>query len=133
MLRQASGDAICVRRSDEPNGAGRGDGDGQHVPGTTYQTRIDTEDLAIIGDEPVASGGDGLGPSPYEFLLAALGHCTVLTILLYARRKGVAARMACRFAPPRAAGRRRQIDGELVKKKVERIIQEIAMDGQSGR
>ena len=24
-----------------------------HVPGTTYQTRIDTGDLALIGDEPV--------------------------------------------------------------------------------
>ena len=55
-----------------------------HVPGTTYQTRIDTGDLALIGDEPIESGGDGLGPSPYELLLAALGHCTVLTILLYA-------------------------------------------------
>jgi hypothetical protein len=53
-----------------------------HVPGTTYQTRIDTGDLALIGDEPVESGGDGLGPNPYELLLAALGQCTVLTILL---------------------------------------------------
>ena len=59
-----------------------------HVPGTTYQTRIDTGDLALIGDEPVDAGGDGLGPNPYELLLAALGQCTVLTILLYARRKG---------------------------------------------
>src|SRR3712207_2567059 len=59
-----------------------------HVLGTTYQTRIDTGDLAFIGDEPVESGGEGLGPNPYELLLAALGHCTVLTILLYARRKG---------------------------------------------
>jgi uncharacterized OsmC-like protein len=47
-----------------------------HVPGTTYQTRIDTGDLAFIGDEPVEAGGDGLGPNPYELLLAALGHCT---------------------------------------------------------
>ncbi len=59
-----------------------------HVPGTAYQTRIDTGDLALIGDEPESSGGDGLGPGPYDLLLAALGHCTVLTILLYARRKG---------------------------------------------
>src|SRR5215208_7701884 len=56
-----------------------------HVPGTTYQTRIDTGDLALIGDEPIEAGGDGLGPNPYELLLAALGQCTVLTILLYAR------------------------------------------------
>ena len=100
-----------------------------HVPGTTYQTRINTGDLAFIGDEPVESGGEGLGPNPYELLLAALGHCTVLTILLYARRKswpidGVSVR----------AGHERlvvaeEIDGEVIRKKVERIVQEIALQG----
>jgi uncharacterized OsmC-like protein len=58
-----------------------------YVPGTTYQTNIETSGLALSGDEPVESGGDGAGPSPYEFLLASLGHCTVLTMILYARRK----------------------------------------------
>lgn len=58
-----------------------------YVPGTAYQTSIETAELTLTGDEPVASGGDGAGPSPYEFLLASLGHCTVLTMILYARRK----------------------------------------------
>ena len=58
-----------------------------YVPGTAYQTNIETAGLTLIGDEPVANGGDGLGPSPYEYLLASLGHCTVLTMMLYARRK----------------------------------------------
>lgn len=57
------------------------------VQGTAYQTNIETSGLTLTGDEPVASGGDGAGPSPYEFLLASLGHCTVLTMILYARRK----------------------------------------------
>jgi uncharacterized OsmC-like protein len=100
-----------------------------HVPGTTYQTRIDTGDLALIGDEPVDSGGDGLGPNPYELLLAALGHCTVLTILLYARRKvwpvdGVSVR-----ATHERVVNTEEIDGELIRTKVERIVQEIALQG----
>ncbi len=38
-------------------------------------------------DEPVASGGEGTGPTPQETLLAALSGCTAMTLLMYARRK----------------------------------------------
>lgn len=58
-----------------------------YVPGTAYQTNIETAVASLTGDEPVESGGDSAGPSPYELLLASLGHCTVLTMILYARRK----------------------------------------------
>ena len=39
-------------------------------------------------DEPVAAGGLGAGPNPYNLLSAALGACTTMTIRLYAERKG---------------------------------------------
>jgi uncharacterized OsmC-like protein len=50
------------------------------------QQVVTTFDHAFFGDEP-PEAGDGLGPDPYELLLAALGTCTSMTLLLYARRK----------------------------------------------
>jgi len=41
----------------------------------------------LVADEPEGEGED-TGPNPYDLLLAALGACTVMTVELYARRKG---------------------------------------------
>lgn len=56
--------------------------------GRRFATTIHAADHTFTADEPVAQGGDDLGPSPYELLLAALGSCTAMTLELYARRKG---------------------------------------------
>lgn len=44
----------------------------------------------LLADEPRALGGDDSGPAPYDYLLAALGACTAMTIRMYADRKKLA-------------------------------------------
>lgn len=53
-----------------------------------YQVEARAGDAAFLIDEPVAAGGLGSGPNPYNLLSAALGACTTMTIRLYADRKG---------------------------------------------
>ena len=60
----------------------------KYQPDHVYSQLLTAGQHAFVGDEPVEGGGEGLGPSPYELLLWALGSCTVSTLLMYARRKG---------------------------------------------
>ncbi len=59
----------------------------EHGPG-----RFTLEVLAgphrLLADEPREAGGDDRGPNPYELLAAALASCTVMTLRLYADRRG---------------------------------------------
>lgn len=52
-----------------------------------YSQTIQVKNHVLAADEPVEYGGNDTGPSPYEFLLAALGACTSITIRFYAKQK----------------------------------------------
>jgi putative redox protein len=52
-----------------------------------YETTLTTGRHEIIADEPTPFGQDK-GPTPYDFLLMALGACVAMTLRMYADRKG---------------------------------------------
>ena len=52
-----------------------------------YKAEIISGNHLFFADEPVSAGGTDTGPNPYEYLLAALGSCTALTLRLYANNK----------------------------------------------
>jgi putative redox protein len=55
-----------------------------------FRLSINAAGHRLVGDEPEDHGGADSGPSPYEFLSAALGSCTVMTLNMYARHKKLA-------------------------------------------
>src|SRR5229473_132232 len=55
--------------------------------GGTFAQQIAAGRHRLKGDEPDSAGGTDTGPSPYDFLLAALGSCTSMTVGMYAREK----------------------------------------------
>ena len=52
-----------------------------------FKTDLVSAGHALIADEPAGYGGTEQGPSPFDFLCAALASCTTMTLRMYAQRK----------------------------------------------
>lgn len=56
--------------------------------GEGLRTEISAGGHELVADEPQSLGGTDEGPTPYDYLLSALGGCTAMTLRIYADRKG---------------------------------------------
>lgn len=51
------------------------------------QQKLSAGELHFLSDQEVSKGGSGTGPSPHEYLGAALAACTSMTLKMYSGRK----------------------------------------------
>ena len=57
--------------------------------GTSFKTEIHAGPHTFYADEPADLGGTEAGPTPYDFLSAALGACTSMTLHFVAKRDNI--------------------------------------------
>ncbi len=54
-----------------------------------YAQEVCMRNHMMLADATVEEGGENKGPTPHEYLAAALGGCTMITMKMYAKRKNI--------------------------------------------
>ncbi len=62
----------------------------QRKPGAQLAQTIRIRHHSLLTDASTAEGGDDQGPSPHDLYDAALGACKSVTLMWYAKKKGIA-------------------------------------------
>jgi putative redox protein len=53
-----------------------------------YRVDIAANGHPLISDESAEHGGKGVGPAPFDLVVSGLAACTLITLRMYAERKG---------------------------------------------
>jgi uncharacterized OsmC-like protein len=78
-------------------------------------------------DEPLEKEGEDTGPTPYELLLASLAACTLITLQLYARHKGITLeRVSARYEHQKQD----DVDESGRKKTVDVLTSDVKIEGE---
>ncbi|ATI79985.1 OsmC family protein [Sphingobium yanoikuyae] len=97
-----------------------------------FQLAVSAGGAQFVADEPVAAGGLGSGPSPYQLLASALAACTTMTLLLYIERKGWDVKVRCTAVghrrdeacdPPDVFTRRIEFEGKVEPAQRSRLLE----------
>ena len=55
---------------------------------TPYRVELTAGDHRLVADEPADHGGADVGLAPFDLVLSGLAACTLITLRMYAERKG---------------------------------------------
>ena len=55
----------------------------------SFRSEVEAGRHRFVLDEPLDAGGGDEGPTPYDMLAAALGGCTAMTLVFFARRESI--------------------------------------------
>lgn len=81
--------------------------------GEAYRVDILADGHALTGDETKDHGGGATGPAPFDLVLSGLAACTLITLRMYAERKGWASFTASGRFRHRLTDGRHLIEREL--------------------
>lgn len=102
------------------------------TPSGTFRTDLWADGHYLVADEPRSVGGTEEGPTPYDYLVAALGACTTMTLQMYAARKGwplVEARTVLRHSKRHAGDEVQLADEGQDDPRLDQVLREVELVG----
>ena len=102
------------------------------TPSGGFRTDLWADGHYLVADEPRSVGGTEEGPTPYDYLVAALGACTTMTLQMYAARKGwplTEARTVLRHSKRHAGDEAQLADEERDDPRLDRVEREVELLG----